>query len=1685
MIHTLRHRTLRTAVHFLAVLFSLAVSATTNAIGQVVTPTPVAWPTTWTPYSVKNTPITDAKSADPSNGGTSPQGSVNITSGAIEFTAPSAYYASNGTHLFVRFRLESSPSSYAAGAKYGNTDPWSSAQWTFLLDIEGDGWRDFAILLNGASGSPSTPIDRIQIIYSRLTTTQSIDPALTGVYLLAEVPAADVTGNELQEYNGSGQPVANNWATTTTVLDFGRTRVIDETATGGDYLLDFQVPISLLDASAYNGPALANNTIMSAAFTTSNSLSDPFQKDFAYIEAVCADPSNPMPGGDPFTIEPTPDLPEIIVTEVTAEFCPTVQLTTRILTAQQMLDCYTVVSSAVDVRFYYYYDQNANGSTDDFNESWTLVGYGTPTSLGVWSATWNSGSLPTGQYLIKVVASDTAGYAVDSDLQTLSQFYRPIAIINNSCGVNPGIVTKTVSPSVVLKNDPSTQRTVTYTITLQNTQATTVAIDTLYDILPQGFTFVAGSEGGTLASSIASSPIASTDSIAWTFSGASVAPGASRTLTFQAVAPAVTGTYRNSAAALGSTYFLPAVNTAPVIVSDARASLSKSTSVATGVNPGQTLAYTLTVQNTGEAGLTDITVTDSLVQGIQYLFATITPTTVSGQKIIWTLNSGTDTLFAGATRTIQVTVQVLNPYSGTNPLINAARLTAPQLLSPVVSNTVQNTVLGAVLSLQKSASPQYVTPGNTVGFTLVYNNVGTATAEGVVVRDTLPGNLRYVPGSALPAATSIDSITLAPRTVLTWTVGQIPAGNSNLNSTITFQAFVADPYPSRGVDQVERNVATISRTHATPPPSSVSYTVGTDVYVTAVPAVSLTKTSNLAVYAAGDSGTFTLTLTNTGTFAASLDSLADVLPSLFTYGWTSGGTLLPTVSPTPGATGRVTWKFSPAETIAPGQTKTLQFRGRVSIVGVYYTNTAHAYGILTGAAAGSVSASLPLTVAEGIEAINKSVDKSLVFSGDTLTYTIYYLNASGSKKARTITDTLAPSLTFLSETHSFGSFDGATGQALSWSFNNLSNGGSVTITIKALVDSGGVTIPNRATFSSSPVTYSNQVTTISQNAPNLSFTKSADQVTAPIGTEILYTIAYSNAPGSSSSTSTIVTDTIPSFMTYVAGSVTGGGLWQATPSPKGRIVWSLGTVAANTAGTLTYRTRIDSSTIGGQQIVNTARLSNAQGQALFSRDTVTVTQQANIILLKNVDAFYAGPGDTLVYTISYTNTGNAPQTGIVITDSIPSSTSLVSIAGGGTSAGGVVTWSFPAQTINVGDTNSVQMTVALPMPMTSGSVDRIYNTARALPTGLSQRVSNTVQTNVIYPQVYPTKSVDVAVADIGQVLTYTIEVTNATIIAATQTIVTDTIPANTVYVPNSTTLDGIPQSDPGPGVSPLEGGMTIGTVLFSAPRTITFQVQIAGSATRGSTIANHSVLTTAKLTGSVTGNTVSTTVSTLSFSTSTKSATDLNADILLAGDTLQYTIHVANTGIAAASPLTVKDPVPTGLSLVPGSYGIAILSGDTLLWTIASLGVGASTDLTFLAVVDTAIADNTPIPNAATINSAGLTYVVSTTVTAYNRGRMTLSLAVNTPTSAPGDTLTYTATYANVGTSTATTVILTVSAAPINTAYVPGTILLNGAPKTDAADADEITLTGTTIQVTLGNVTAGTIGTVVFKARVE
>ena len=155
---------------------------------------------------------------------------------------------------------------------------------------------------------------------------------------------------------------------------------------------------------------------------------------------------------------------------------------------------------------------------------------------------------------------------------------------------------------------------------------------------------------------------------------------------------------------------------------------------------GEVLRYEITYENTGKVPLTGITVTDSLPDNTTLEAANPSPTstTNSGATLVWQLPD----LDPGKSNTITLTVNTTGVQVG-DTLTNQAFVTTTE--APQQSASAVSTVQGSAQSgrgPKRQARPMAY-PGDTVTFTLSYQNTGKGDAQNVMLADQLPCGARF------------------------------------------------------------------------------------------------------------------------------------------------------------------------------------------------------------------------------------------------------------------------------------------------------------------------------------------------------------------------------------------------------------------------------------------------------------------------------------------------------------------------------------------------------------------------------------------------------------------------------------------------------------------------------------------------------------------------------------------------------------------------------------------------------------------------------------------------------------------------------------------------------------------------------------------------------------------------------
>ncbi len=190
------------------------------------------------------------------------------------------------------------------------------------------------------------------------------------------------------------------------------------------------------------------------------------------------------------------------------------------------------------------------------------------------------------------------------------------------------------------------------------------------------------------------------------------------------------------------------------------------------------------------------------------------------------------------------------------------------------------------------------------------------------------------------------------------------------------------------------------------------------------------------------------------------------------------------------------------------------------------------------------------------------------------------------------------------------------------------------------------------------------------------------------------------------------------------------------------------------------------------------------------------------------------------------------------------------------------------------------------------------------------------------------------------------------------------------------------------------------------------------------------------------------------------------------------TLLAGSLTLAAEESRTLYVVSDTPVGLVIGNTGRVALS-------VASTTVGAA-----------GAAPGTALPglgDGGVIAVVGLTQAQASATGTYIVSGLALSVVktvavdgggnVLTDT-ASGKTLTYTITVTLTGTGTASNLVIT-DPLPAELTYVPGSITVNAATRTDAADADNATFSANTVTVNFGNTVAPVTHVITFKAVVK
>ncbi|HEX5446773.1 MAG TPA: hypothetical protein VFW87_23345, partial [Pirellulales bacterium] len=895
-------------------------------------------------------------------------------------------------------------------------------------------------------------------------------------------------------------------------------------------------------------------------------------------------------------------------------------------------------------------------------------------SGGVVSA--NLGSLAAGATdIVDVRVTPTAAGTLNNSASASSSD-APTVTANNSLTASAAgpfstdlQVTGQAGPASVVPG-----QTLRYTFTITNNGGSQSAANVmLTDQLPSGAAFLgATSDGGS---------VNETDGVVTATLG-SLAAGQTAQVTIDVMATAA-GSLSDSAFVTtdsGDPLLTDNLATLSSTVASANpstaADLAVSTTPPSGtVYPGQAAVYTVTVTNPGANAASDVVLFDRLPDGVRYLYASSSQGLVAEADNMARVNVGN--LAAGASATLTLAV---SPLAG-GPLTNyaAASTSSGELNPPGAIATDSLTVNGtppaeAALAVTKTDSNggSQIVPGQTLTYTItVTNQSGSNPASNVMLSDPLPGGMAFVSAQSAAGATA-GGAALGTVTVINGSVvdrlGNLAAGAS---ATLTIVATPTQlgPISNMAIATTDSGTATDSN-FAIDNLTSVAAAAG-------APDLRVTKSdsSGGAPMQLGQQLTYTITLTNqSATASANNVVLSDPLPSGVAY--VSSSATSGIVSQ---ADGVVTDRIA---VLGPGQSVTLTVAALAAQTGAI-ENTAVVTStqgnatpsgvvgadLVTAAPAGTGGADLSLTDTH-------TSDSGLFLPGQAVIYTIQVTNHSTQNDAAgvIITDALPSGVVFVSANSTVGNGGANQGVVVAADDTVTDNlgvllaGQTATLTLVVMPLQAGSTIANHAAVTTatgdpnpSNNTGSDSVTIAAPTLPvNFLLSQSTSPSTGAPQQELTYHLNITNnSPNVAMNVA--LTDQLPPSMTFLSGSVSGGG---GVQDINGYVIAELGTVFPSETIPVTLVVRPTQS----GSFANTIVATTDSGTTVASNGVNTATTiisgggggGASLSLSATGLPDPVAIGGNLTYTITVDNGGGAEADGVTLTDPLPSGVALVS-----------------------------------------------------------------------------------------------------------------------------------------------------------------------------------------------------------------------------------------------------------------------------------------------------------------------------------------------------------------------------------------------------------------------------------------
>ena len=995
-------------------------------------------------------------------------------------------------------------------------------------------------------------------------------------------------------------------------------------------------------------------------------------------------------------------------------------------------------------------------------------------------------------------------------------------------------------------------------------------------------------------------------------------------------------------------------------------------------NFGDSIDYTITVNNIGKADAKHVVVVDRLDKGLKYVSSSHNGVyDEAAHTVTWVVD-----IAAGSSLDLTVTA-VADEYGVLTNIVSVGDKSASVDVN--VPEIIPN----------KTADIENPNFGDNVTYTVTVTNDGNADAKAVVVRDVLGKDLKFV------SATGTYTFDEATNTI-TWTVdvdagktetftvvatvinygnvtNSLVVGNKTFNKNVT----VPEITPDKTVDNENPNFG-----------DNLTYTVtvknegsgnANDVIIVDALGKGLEYVSSTGNY---DNKTNTITWkvdlasgeTKTFTVVAKIIGYTDVTNEVTVGNKTAAVTVnIPEIIPakdvnntTPNFGDKVEYTITVnnnankdakqvviVDTLGKGlkfinashngkydeSTRTITWIIDLGAgeSAVFSVNAAvEAYGNINNTVVvGNKSATKNITVPE-ITPIKK-VENTVPNFGEEVTYFISVFNSAiVDAKQVVVVDHLDKGLKYVSSSHN-GVYDEAA-HTVTWVVD-IAAGSSLDLTVTAVADEYGVL--------TNDVTVGDKTASVDVTVPEIIPTKDVNNTAPNFGDKVEYTITLSNN-GVVDAKQVVVVDTLDESLTFVSAS--DNGVWNPF---KRTVTWTVD-LAKGESKVFTVIATV--SAYGN--IPNTVSVGDKSSSV-----NIAVPE---IIPGKTVDVENPNFGDTVTYTVVVTNNGVVDANQVVVRDILDKGLKFVKATG---------EYTF--------DEDS--RTVTWIIDLAKGESQTFYVTAVAEAYGvLTNDVTvgdKTASADVVVPEIIPDKTANITNPNFGDKVDYTVTVTNDGMGDANNVVIVDRLGEGLTFV--SASDNGV--WDP-------------------VKRTVTWIVDLAKGESK-----LFSVIAIVSGYGNVTNSLVVGNKTTGVNVTVPEINPDKTVDneIPNFGDNVTYTVKVTNDGIGDANNVVITDVLDKGLKFLnaTGNFTYDEKTG-TITW-IVDLDKGETKTFNVnVTVLGYGVLPNTvAVGNKTAVRNITVPEIISVK-------------EVNSSDIHIGDEITYTITVSNPGKINATNVVI-------------------------------------------------------------